>query len=94
MNLLLVQVYKIPLISRLLGTMAGGVMGLVVLGWAVEDCGSRSTEVVVHVMEPDVEVTVGDQTYPIEGRRYDPIVCELSPGWHRLVMRRGDHVLF
>ncbi len=45
-------------------------------------------------MDPDVEVTIGDQTYEIEGRRSDPLVFNLSPGSHRLSMRRGDRMLF
>jgi hypothetical protein len=74
--------------------MTSGLLSLAVLGWVVVHCGPRETEVVVHVMEPDVELTVGDQTYQIEGRRYEPIVSELSPGWYPLIMSRGDRILY
>jgi hypothetical protein len=85
---------KFSIISRMIKLVAGCLLGMAVLGWVVDHCGSRNNEVIVHVMEPDVEVTFGDQTYQIKGRRYDPIVCDLSPGWHRLIMRRGDRILF
>jgi hypothetical protein len=86
--------FKFSVMIRMIKPVAGGLLGLAVLGWVVAHCGPRDNEVVVHVMEPDVEVTIGDQTFQIEGRRFDPIVCYLSPGWHPLVMRRGDRILF
>jgi hypothetical protein len=87
-------VFKFSIIHRMIKLAAGGLLGLAVLGWVVEHCEPRDNEVVVHVMEPDVDVTIGNQTFQIEGRRFDPIVCYLSPGWHPLVMRRRDRILF
>jgi hypothetical protein len=87
-------VFKFSIIGRMIKPVAGGLLGLAVLGWVADDCDPRDNEVVVHVMEPDVDVTVGNQTFQIEGRRSDPIVCSLSAGWHSLVMRRRDRILF
>jgi hypothetical protein len=50
--------------------------------------------VVVHVTEPDVEVSIGGRMYRIEERRYDPIVCKLPPGRHELIMTRRGRVLY
>ena len=85
---------KFSITSRIVQWVAGGLMGLAVLGWVVEHSGPTGSEVVVHVVEPDVQVALGDQTFQIEGRRYDPIVCDLVAGWHHLIMRHGDRVLF
>jgi hypothetical protein len=86
--------FKLSFVGKIIRTVVGFLLGLAVLGWVVERCGPRDIEVVVHVMEPDVEVTIGDRPFKIEGRRHKPIVCELPPGWHRLIMRRGDRILF
>jgi hypothetical protein len=94
LHALIGQFSQFSFVSRILKGAAGSLLGVALLGWVVVHSGPRSHEVVVHVAEPDVEVTVGDRTYQIEGRRYDPIVCELSSGWHRLVMGRGDRILF
>ena len=91
---LIAQLIKVSVATRVLKGVAGGLLGLAVLAWIVEHSGPQHIEVVVHVVEPDVEVSVGDRTYRIDGRRRDPILCELSPGWHQLVMRRGDRILF
>jgi hypothetical protein len=69
-------------------------MAVVVLVWVVDHSRTSEAEVVVHVMEPDVVVTIGDQSFPIEGRRFAPIVCNVLPGVYDLVMRRGDCVLY
>jgi hypothetical protein len=87
-------VFKFSIIGRMIKLLAGSLLGLAVLGWVVDDCEPRDNEVVVHVMEPDVDVTIGNQTFQIEGRRSDPIVCSLAAGWHPLVMRRRDRILF
>jgi hypothetical protein len=86
--------FDLSFYGRLFKGAAGSLLGLAVLGWVVEHCGPRNNEVVVHVMEPDVEVTVDDQIYQIDSRRYEPIACELAEGRHHLLMRRGDCVLF
>jgi hypothetical protein len=85
---------RFSFLGKLFRWAAGGLMSLAFLGWVVDQTGPRGCEVVVHVYEADVEVAVGDRAYRIEGRRDRPIVCDLPPGRHTLVMRRGDQVLF
>jgi hypothetical protein len=82
------------IMSRMIKVVAGSLLALSILVWIEERCGPQTNEVVVHVTESDVEVTIGDQTYQIEDRPFAPIACNLAPGWHRLVMRRGDRILF
>ena len=59
---------KLSIIGRMMKLVAGSLLGLAVLMWVVEEYGTRNIEVVLYVMDPDVEVTIGDQTYEIEGR--------------------------
>ena len=59
----------------------------------VERVGPAEGTVLVHVTEPDVEVTVGVLTFLIEERTYAPLECQLRPGRYPLRMTRGDRVL-
>ena len=70
-----------------------GILAACVLGAMVDKAASGKRSVVVHVVEPDVELRIDDVTYPIVGTVYDPIECQLPVGGHRLVMCRGDEVL-
>jgi hypothetical protein len=83
-----------PAGMRYLKYLAWGVLGLAILVWVAVHSGPRQGEVVVHVTEPDVEVTIAGHRFLVEGRRYDPIVCELPPGQYDLVMRRHGRVLY
>jgi hypothetical protein len=47
----------------------------------------------VHVIEPDVEVIVGGQSF-FEDQPYAVIKCPLRAGRHLLRMRRGDRILY
>jgi hypothetical protein len=73
--------------------LAGGLLGLSILTLAAVHSGPTHGEVVVHVTEPDVDVSLGGRTFHIEERRFDPIVCQLLPGWHELVLKRRGLVL-
>ncbi|MFO0892865.1 MAG: hypothetical protein U0790_27460 [Isosphaeraceae bacterium] len=42
--------------------------------------------------EAAVVSSVADQTDQIKGRRDAPIVCNLPPGWHDLVVKRGHRL--
>jgi hypothetical protein len=85
---------RLPYVGPIVRGASGGLLGLAVLGWVVESVGPSRVEVVVHVAEPNVELSVGGQSFSIRGRLDAPIVCELSPGWHHLAMKRGDRFLF
>ena len=77
-----------------IGRMAlAGILAACVLGAMVDKVISGKRSVVVHVVEPDVELRIDDAEYPILGTVYDPIECQLSPGTHRLVMSRGPEIL-
>jgi hypothetical protein len=81
------------LLIRLGRTAIAGIFASVTIGAIVDKQKSGERSVVIHVVEPDVEVRVDDVTYPIVGTVYDPIECQLPVGGHRLVMCRGDEVL-
>ncbi|RUL88704.1 hypothetical protein [Tautonia sociabilis] len=75
------------------GWLGGGLLGSGFLGFLLVEVGPTTGTAVVHVVEPDVTVAVGGVTFEIEGRRFAPLVVELSMGAHRLVMTRGGVVL-
>jgi hypothetical protein len=80
--------------KRALQHLAGCLLGLAILAWVAAHSGPAHGEVVVHVTEPDVEVSISGRPYRIGERRYDPIVCKLPPGRHELVMTRHGSVLY
>jgi hypothetical protein len=80
--------------GRMLVRVATVFFGLAMLVWVADRCGPSDAEVVVHVMEPDVVVSIGSQTFTIEGHRSEPIVCSVSPGSYALIMRRADQILY
>jgi hypothetical protein len=82
------------LLSRALKGAAALSAGLLVLGLVVERAGPWDVEAVVHVTEPDVEVSVGGQTFRVEGWAPAPLVCRLAPGTYELVMSRGGRELY
>jgi hypothetical protein len=82
------------LVGRLIRGMAALLVGGTTLWWIVEQVGPIEGTVLVHVTEPDVEVTVGGQTFSIEERRYAPIECRLRSGRYLLRMKRGDRILY
>jgi hypothetical protein len=85
---------KFSFITRIIKAVAGVLLGLALLGWVVERSGPHTVEAVVHVSEADVDVVIDERVYPIQDLSQAPIVCELSVGWHRLAMKRGDRILF
>jgi hypothetical protein len=85
---------KLYLGSKLIKGIGALLLGGITLLWIVEQVGPTQGTVLVHVTEPDVEVTVGGQTFSIEERRYAPIECLLRPGRYLLRMKRGDRVLY
>ena len=85
---------KSYLAGRLIRGVAALLLGGTTLWWIVEQVGPTQGTVLVHVTEPDVEVTVGGQTFSIEERRYAPIECRLHAGRYPLRMKRGDRILY
>jgi hypothetical protein len=79
---------------RVARVVTGGLLALAILGWVAARVGTLTGEVVVHVVEPDVEVDVGGHTFVIEGPRHEPVVCELPFGRHDLAMSRAGRVLY
>ena len=85
---------KSYLASRLIQGVAALLLGGTTLWWVVEQVGPAQGTVLVHVTEPDVEVTIAGQTVSIEERMYAPIERQLRPGRYLLRMKRGDRVLY
>ena len=85
---------KSYLAGRLIQGVAVLLLGGTTLWWIVEEVGPTHGTVLVHVTEPDVEVTAGGRTFLIEERIYAPIECRLRPGRYLLRMKRGDRVLY
>jgi hypothetical protein len=85
---------KFYLAGRLIRGMGALLLGGVTLWWIVEQVGPIDGTVLVHVTEPDVEVTVGSLAFSIEERRYAPIECRLRAGRYLLRMKRGDRILY
>src|SRR5262245_53051364 len=56
--------------------------------------GPESSEVVVHVTESPVVVTIDGQSYRVATWRDSPIACELPTGWHELRMWRGAQLVY
>lgn len=81
------------IVQRIATYGTGLVVGLGALGVIVEKAGPDG-KAVVHVIEADVEVAIGDQAFWVEDRRFEPIVFELTPGRHELLMTRDDQVLY
>ena len=71
---------------------AAGVMSsFVVLGVVAGDSGPVTGEVVVHLMEPDVVVEVGGETWHVGPEPGPPVVLQVPRGRHTLVVsRRGE----
>jgi len=85
---------KLYLTIRPIKGMGALLLGGITLVWVVEQAGPTQGTVLVHVIEPDVEVTVGGQTFSIKERRYAPIECRLHAGRYPLRMKRGDRILY
>ncbi len=71
---------------------AAGVMSsFVALGVVAGDSGPVTGGVVVHLMEPDVEVRVGGVTRRVGGEPGPPLVLDLPCGrYELLISRRGE----
>lgn len=78
--------------SRVVHSVGGAMLGVAAV-FLIAGQAKPDGVAVVHVTEADVEVTVGGLRYRIEGRVYDPIVCELPPGRHELVVSRNGRDL-
>jgi hypothetical protein len=85
-------------IKGLLAAVAKGLGACVLSGWLLwqiaEHAGPQTSEVVVHVTESPVVVTIDGRSYPVATWRDSPVVCELCMGWHELRMWRGDRLVY
>ena len=78
-------------VSRLVGSL---LLGGVVLWQVVEHCGPTTGRAIVHVTKVHVDVTVDEDTYPVESIWITPIVCELSPGRHTVRTLQEGRILY
>jgi hypothetical protein len=91
---LLGALYRLLLGSKLTKGMSAVLLGGSTLYWVVEEVKPVEGTVLVHITEPDVEVTVGDHVFRISEREWAPIECTLRPGRYLLRMTRDDQVLY
>lgn len=87
-------VFKSIAFARVAKVSGGGLLSLAILVWVADHSGPPNGQVIVHVMESDVTLTIGGNTYQIEALRYAPIVCTLPRGRHELILSRGSQVLY
>jgi hypothetical protein len=78
---------------KLLERAAGCALAGGMLWWIVAHAGPRDATVIVHVGEPDVEVSVDDRTYAVGDLGDSPLELVLRAGRHTLRMSRGGRVL-
>jgi hypothetical protein len=69
-------------------------LGGAILWYVAVHCGPKNGIAYVHVSTPNVEVMVDDVEYHVETLWETPLVCELSPGPHRLRMIRNGKTVF
>jgi hypothetical protein len=83
--------------SFLLGKAAQGVLACTLAGsvfwWVAGHSGPRESTVVVHVLEPGVEVTLAGQLYHFPEPTSEPLVLHLPAGSHHFLVRRGETIL-
>ena len=80
--------------DKLIKTMATLALAAVVFAWVVQNSGSPYGNVVVHVTEANVEITLDDFRILIRERRSTPITLQLPPGQHCLRMIRDQQTLY
>ena len=79
---LLGAVSKFYLASKLLKGLAALLLGVATLWWIIEQVEPPGGTAIVHVIESDVEVIVGGQSY-FEDQPNAVIECRLRAGRHR-----------
>jgi hypothetical protein len=80
------------LASPLMKIIGALVLGGATLSWVADQAAQDESTVVVHVIEPDVIVTVGNRSFAND-RPFGVIECQLQPGRYLLRMQRGDRIL-
>jgi hypothetical protein len=68
-------------------------LGVSTLGWVVEHVDPPSGTAVVHVIEPQVKVTVDGESFVVL-QPYSVIEVPLAAGSHQLCMKRDDRILY
>jgi hypothetical protein len=80
------------LASPLVKIIGALVLGGTTLSWIADQAAQDESTVVVHVIEPNVIVTVGERSFAND-RSFGVIECQLRPGRYLMRMQRGDHIL-
>jgi hypothetical protein len=80
------------LASPLMKIIGALVLGGTILSWVADQAAQDESTVVVHVIEPDVIVTVGDRSFAND-RPFGVIECRLRSDRYLLRMQRGDRIL-
>jgi hypothetical protein len=80
--------------SSALNFLGGALLAGLALWWIAVQSGPQQGNVVIHVAEPHVTVSVDDRTFRVGAKHHIPITCELPPGEHSLTMIRGGSLLY
>jgi hypothetical protein len=80
------------LASPLVKIISALVLGGTTLLWVADQAAQDESTVVVHVMEPDVILTVGERSFAND-RPFGVIECQFRPGRYLLRIQRGDRIL-
>jgi len=70
------------------------VVGIAVCWEAVDQAGPEYSEVVIHVNECDVHISVDDLDFRVDSVADWPVVCNVRPGRHLLRMTRSGEILY
>ena len=64
-----------------------------VLWWVIVNTGPREGTVVLHILEPGLEVTLAGRVYSFQEPIAGPLVLRLPAGTYHFCVRRGDAVV-
>jgi|GEM_PF-4916063 len=88
---MLIREASLAIVNRVGALLLGGAF----LWQVVEHVGPFQCEAVIHVSESNADMMIDNVTYRVGNvPRETPIVCELAPGQHRLIMHRSGKLLY
>src|SRR5262245_35823154 len=81
------------LLSKVVQRLLACAVAAGVMGWVVVHCGPREGTVVLHVLEPGLEVTLAGSVYYFQEATDEPLVLRLPAGRYHFRVRRGYAVV-
>ncbi len=83
----------ISLIATLARRLGAVCLALVIFWLVARHAGPQRGTAIVHVLQPNVVVSVDGESYPVDSIAQSPIVCDLEPGHHVVKVRHGRMLL-